>query len=204
FLQAKAADLTPFLGGDAVKDYPNLAAIPTLSWRSTVYTGAIYGMPIPISSMNTALFVNQNRWDDAGLGTAEPKNADDLKKILQQPTKSSAGQFGIGSAGAPNAQTRSFFQAMFGAPNNWKLGADGKLTKDYETDNSKAAIGYVRDLVAAGVWHPDSATLNLINGQANFIGGKMAMWSTGWPNYQIMWDQGLGQNPRVKIHAVHP
>ena len=34
-LQTQAADLTPFLGGDAVKDFPNLAAIPSFSGRTT-------------------------------------------------------------------------------------------------------------------------------------------------------------------------
>src|SRR5690242_357117 len=35
FLQAQAADLTPFLAGDAAKDYPNLAALPTYSWKNS-------------------------------------------------------------------------------------------------------------------------------------------------------------------------
>jgi putative aldouronate transport system substrate-binding protein len=202
FLASKCADLTPYLGGDAVKDYPNLANIPTLPWRSTVYNGSIFGVPTTISAMNTATFVNANLWSAAGAG--DPKSGDDFKKILQELTKAPAGQYGIGSAGAPGAATRSFFQGMFGSPNNWKLGTDGKLTKDYELDSSKAAVGYVRDLVSAGVWHPDSATFNLINGQSNFIAGKMATWGTGWPNYPIMWEQGLGQKPQVKIHALKP
>ena len=33
-LQTQAADLSPYLSGDAVKDYPNLAAIPTFSWKN--------------------------------------------------------------------------------------------------------------------------------------------------------------------------
>jgi hypothetical protein len=33
FLEAKAADLTPCLAGDAAKDYPNLAALPSFAWK---------------------------------------------------------------------------------------------------------------------------------------------------------------------------
>ena len=44
FLQAKCANLTPYLSGDAVKDYPNLAALPTLAWKATVYSGGIYAV----------------------------------------------------------------------------------------------------------------------------------------------------------------
>ncbi len=35
FMQHALADLTPYLGGDAVKDYPNLAAIPTFAWKNS-------------------------------------------------------------------------------------------------------------------------------------------------------------------------
>src|SRR5579864_7010233 len=42
FFNTKCADLTPYLSGDAVKEYPNLAAIPTRSWKTTVYDGKIY------------------------------------------------------------------------------------------------------------------------------------------------------------------
>ena len=45
FLQASCADLTPYLAGDAVKDYPNLAAYPTNSWKPMVFNGAIYAVP---------------------------------------------------------------------------------------------------------------------------------------------------------------
>src|SRR5437764_12041471 len=36
FFTARAADLTPYVSGDAVKEYPNLAAIPTRAWTTTV------------------------------------------------------------------------------------------------------------------------------------------------------------------------
>src|SRR6266851_637291 len=41
--------------------------------------------------------------------------------------------------------------AMFGAPNNWGVDSSGKFTKDIETEQFKAALGYVRDLLASGV-----------------------------------------------------
>ena len=44
----KAADLTPYLAGDAAKDYPNLAAIPTQAWKNAgcAYQGHLYLVPI--------------------------------------------------------------------------------------------------------------------------------------------------------------
>ncbi|MBO0882681.1 MAG: hypothetical protein J2P17_20580, partial [Mycobacterium sp.] len=51
FLAAQCADLTPFLAGDAVKVFPNLANIPSFVWKGpgTVYGGKIYGLPLPRS-----------------------------------------------------------------------------------------------------------------------------------------------------------
>ena len=46
-LEKRFTRLDEFLGGDAIKEYPNLANIPTRHWKSTVYNGAIYGIPIP-------------------------------------------------------------------------------------------------------------------------------------------------------------
>ena len=50
------------------------------------------------------------------------------------------------------------FAALFGAPNDWRLEAGGKLTKDWETPEYREATGYVRDLFASGVYHPNSTT----------------------------------------------
>jgi putative aldouronate transport system substrate-binding protein len=51
FLRAQCADLTPFLGGDAGKDYPNLAAIPTYAWKNSGCAGQrqpLYAAPAAI------------------------------------------------------------------------------------------------------------------------------------------------------------
>ena len=202
FLKTQCADLTPYLSGDAVRDYPNLANIPTLSWRNVIFNNAIYGVPIPISAVNTALFIHQTRWD--AVGASAPQNGDDFKKILLELTNAANGQWGVGSAGPPAANSRSFFQGIFGAPNNWSVDGSGKLTKDYETDQSRAAVGYLRDLVSAGVWFPDSGNLNLVSGQPGFVGGQYAAWYSGWPNYPTMWDQAQALNPPARIHALAP
>ena len=43
------------------------------------------------------------------------------------------------------------FLSMFRVPNNWSVDSSGKFTKDIETPEFAAALGYVRDLFAAGV-----------------------------------------------------
>ena len=83
FLQSQCADLTPYLSGDAVKAYPNLANLPSLAWKSTIYNGAIMGVPPPRSAPSSVLYVNRSRYEQE-IGNTMPKNADDWKRILVQ------------------------------------------------------------------------------------------------------------------------
>ncbi|WP_328222184.1 hypothetical protein [Streptomyces sp. NBC_00310] len=39
------ADLTPYLAGDKIKKYPNLAALPTGAWQVGAWGNKIYGIP---------------------------------------------------------------------------------------------------------------------------------------------------------------
>lgn len=61
FLQATCADLTPYLAGDAVKDYPNLANFPTYNWQGTdtIYGASLWGVPVPRSVLASAIYVHQ-------------------------------------------------------------------------------------------------------------------------------------------------
>src|SRR5258708_12048870 len=65
FLQAKAADLTPFLAGDAAKDYPNLAAIPITAWKNggCAYQGRLYMVPGHRYLPGQMLVKNSSIWD---------------------------------------------------------------------------------------------------------------------------------------------
>jgi putative aldouronate transport system substrate-binding protein len=55
-LQAEFQDLSEFLAGDKVKEYPLLANIPTVYWKTAVYNGALYGVPIPRSVMGDVFY----------------------------------------------------------------------------------------------------------------------------------------------------
>jgi putative aldouronate transport system substrate-binding protein len=85
---------------------------------------------------------------------------------------------------------------MFGAPNGWSL-VGGKLTKDLETPQYKEAAGYVRDLVASQLFHPDALTIPDPNtARGDFLAGKISLivelFGVGW---QDAWTRGLKQNP---------
>ena len=195
-LQNQAADLTPYLGGDAVKEYPNLAAIPTFSWRNcgAVQNGKLYMIPIHRYAPGYTLYRNSEIYDAEIGANYTPKNADDFKRVLQQLTKPAQNRWAIGAWQNTSFQL-NWFLSMFGAPQNWALDASGKLTKDFETPQYKEAVGYIRDLVAAGLFHPDSLTLVDVNaGRANFLGGK---WVLNVEIFGVAWQDLLQRGPKL-------
>jgi putative aldouronate transport system substrate-binding protein len=199
FLQAKCAELTPLVSGDAVKDYPNLANIPTRAWKSTVFNGGIYGLPITLPVFFWVLWYHAELLEQASL--AVPRTADEFKKTLQALTKN--GMYGFGSENNTGFSVGAgLFPAMFGAPNNWQIDSNGKWTKDFETDQYKAAVGYARDLWAAGVYHPDSVNWDVLTARTNFEGRKFAFRFDGLTT--VTYNSGRNLNPPSKPRLLVP
>jgi len=207
FLTAKAADLTPYLAGDAAKDYPNLAAIPTYAWRNSgcARNGKLYMLPIERYYPGSMLLKNSAVYDATVGKDYTPKNADDFKRVLQQLNRPDQNQWAIG-AYQNQMYYIYYFAAMFGAPNNWALDANGKLTRDIETPEYKEAMAYVRDLVATGLYHPDALTIaDSTRARDALIGSKFVLDVETFGNaWQDGWTRGPKQSPPVVPLAVLP
>ena len=206
YLKASFADLGPYLAGDAVKDYPNLAGLPTSSWKLTQYNNSIYGIPLPRPSVDNIWFVNQTRFD--ALGLSQPKNKDDFKRVLMALTQPQMNQYGLGDSSstlglALGGRGDCPMAAVFGVPNNWSVDSSGKFTKDFETEQFKAALDYVRDLYASGVYFPDP--LNGVTIKSSFLAGKYGVMLQGWSPYPLeFWNVGKSQNPPMDVRTLGP
>src|SRR5579864_145108 len=202
FLKAQCADLTPYLGGDAVKNYPNLAALPTLAWRSTVFNGGIYAVPNNRGVFSQALFGNQDRINATGVG--QINSTDDFTRLCKALTNSAANQYALGPAWNSQAGALGYFLGMFGVDNNWS-NAGGKLTKDIEQPQYKDALNYLRSLVEAGVVPQDWPAMNLTQARTAFYNGTIAMMGEGWTAaYQLYWDQAATAPTPFQVRAVLP
>jgi putative aldouronate transport system substrate-binding protein len=205
FLQARCADLTPYLSGDAIKDYPNLANFPTYNWQGTgtTYGSAIWGVPIPRSVLASSMYVHQELLDTVG-GTL-PRSADEFRRLLQDLTRPQANQWGIGSSSTQTFFVSTMFLQVFGGPNNWRLDASGKLLKDYESEEFRAATGYVRDLFQAGVFHPNSGSAGVLGADGDFTAGRYAFYYSTWLALStVFWPQAARLGPNVRIRGVDP
>ncbi|MBV9582539.1 MAG: extracellular solute-binding protein [Chloroflexi bacterium] len=197
FLKQAAADLTPYLGNDAVRAYPNLAALPTFAWRNSgsVIDGRLWTVPISRPSVSSLMIKNSTVWDKEIGPDYTPQNADDFKRVLQQLTVPSQNRWAIGTfQGALSGPFEvAWFASLFGAPNNWRLQPDGTLQKDYESLEYQEAVAYLRDLLAAGVFYPDSqTTTSAPAAMTNLVSGKCVLsvralgldWTDGYQQGQ--------------------
>ena len=76
------------------------------------------------------------------------------------------------------------YSSIFGAPNNWAVDpATGKFSATFETDQYKAATAYVRDLYAAGTFHPDSSSYNTLSARDAFQARKFVYRYDGLEMY---------------------
>jgi putative aldouronate transport system substrate-binding protein len=210
FVESQCADLTPYLAGDAAKDYPNLAALPGYAYQGAggVFNNRLYGIPIERYLPAFWFFRNSEIWD-AEIGAATvPKDADDFKKILQQLNRPQESRWAIGNYAAGPASATMFglisFLEMFGAPNMWSLdSSSGKLVRDRETDQYKAAISYMKDLMSSGLYPPDFQTAG--DSRGAFIAGRFVVsneaFGNGWSDF---WRRGLQQSPQRHFTIIKP
>src|SRR3954470_23172526 len=211
FFKAKCADLSPYLSGDAAKEYPYLAALPTPAWKNSIsiIDGALYLIPIQrqmtsIPPFGGNFFKNVDFYDSDIGADYTPKDADDFKRVLQQLNRPQESRWAMGNFGTNDRLFGlSGYLQMFEAPNNWKLDASGKLIKDRETEEYKAAVGYLRELIQLGTHTPDIATMTA--SRTDWVAKKFVLTVEGHGNSWVdAWQRGLQQKPPTRTGLVKP
>ena len=188
--QGAFTDLTSFLTGEGLKEFPNLAAIPAPVWKNLALKGKIYGVPKTRYTAGDPL-VFRGDWLDK-LGLAAPKNADELTNLFVTVTKSdfpgASKPYALSSGYDPTHRfCLPFFREMFRVPNNWRVNGDGSLTSFLETDEFRQTLDYMRKLYALNVFHPDAPTAQSPQLKDAFVAGKIAAYGdtiTGMPGQQ--------------------
>jgi putative aldouronate transport system substrate-binding protein len=200
FLNSACQDLTPYLSGDAIKAYPNLANLPSVAWPPMVYNNKIMGVPVSAGGVrNSPLMLA--RWGDLErAGITSVNSPDEFMGICKQLNNP-------GTRWALGANTLVNWLAMaYGAPNSWRE-SGGKFTKDYETPEYKEAVAYHRALWDAGLFYPDSPSLSGSPAGALYYAGRWVFSPhAGWSlvAFQTAWERANSADPTAKPRAVLP
>ncbi|MFI1809179.1 extracellular solute-binding protein [Streptomyces sp. NPDC020422] len=175
---AKFMDLGPYLAGDKVKKYPNLAAIPSDSWRMSIFGGALRGIPMPAAPVPGIVpFYRKDVFDKKGY--AVPRSADEFLGWAKEATSAKAKVWACGDL---RWSAAGFFGVPPAGSLGWNIGADGKLTYRIEHPEYLEHLEWVRKLFAAGVVHPDDrantgdASQRFTSGQTLVYNDDMSSW----------------------------
>lgn len=195
--QGAFADLTSYVGGAAINDYPNLARFPALLWNNVAINGKIYGVPRPFGFTGGTMLYRKD-WAEK-VGIPNLRNAGDFYKLMQAFTKSNpdgnaqAQTWGMGF-GAGSIASHAFFMNLFRVPHQWRQEANGGLTYFIQTEEYKQAVAFMAQLYKAGLFYPGSLTETGLQLKQSFTAGKFGMYLDG---FSALYDQ------RTKIKTLN-
>ncbi|MGC5170089.1 extracellular solute-binding protein [Microbacterium sp. DT81.1] len=199
FLKAKCVDLSKHLSGDAVKKYPNLAAIPTQSWNSTRVNGKIYGVPIPRNIFYPAPFYRKDIVDASGADL--PGTPDEFVAFCKDFTSKQNGVYALASGDPANPFGTDFYRGIYGAPNWWRE-KNGKLTHLVETEEFRESVAFSKRLWDAGVYHPNSPAMKGNEATDLFNTGKAIVVFKGNQGWAINQRNGKAVDPKLVVGAL--
>ncbi|MFD9007211.1 extracellular solute-binding protein [Streptomyces sp. NPDC059582] len=198
---AKFADLGPYLSGDAVKEYPNLAAIPTDAWQRSLFGGKLRGLPMPSSYVTSIVpFYRKDVFDQEGYQV--PTSADEFHALAKEITNARAKRWAcldmkwtaFNMYGVLSGDEKSL---------GWNL-VDGKLVNRVETQEYLEALEWTRKLFADGLVHPDA---KLGKSQATdpapkFVAGEFLIYNQDISQWYGQAAAQATQNPDFRIWGM--
>ncbi|MET9993671.1 extracellular solute-binding protein [Streptomyces mutabilis] len=197
----KFADLGPYLSGDAVKEYPNLAAIPTDAWQRSIFGGKLRGLPMP-SSYVTGIVPLYRRDVFEKEGYEVPRSCDEFMALAKDATNAKAKRWAC-----LDMKWTAFNAFGVLSGNEKSLGwneVDGKLVYRIETDEYLEALEWTRKLFAAGVVHPDAklGKSNAADPGPKFAAGEFLIYNQDSSQWWSRTAEQAVQNPEFRIWGM--
>jgi putative aldouronate transport system substrate-binding protein len=197
---SKFADLGPYLSGDKVKEYPNLAAIPTDAWQRSIFGGKLRGLPMPAPYVTSIVpLYRKDIFDKEGYDV--PRSADEFMALAKEITNAKAKRWAC-------LDMKWTAWQMFGVfsgsekPLGWNL-VDGKLVNRIETDEYLEALEWARKLFAAKVVHPDGELGKTAPDPGpKFAAGEFLIYANNISQWWGRTAEQATQNPQFKIWGM--
>jgi putative aldouronate transport system substrate-binding protein len=181
----KLADLTPYLAGDKIKQYPNLAAIFSGGWQAGIWNDRIYGIPEYTAQFNTGytLYYRADILESLGIGTPSITSAADLLALGKQINSPAAKRWAFDDIWG-------YLYQPFAVPSGWTSNDKGDLVAYIETENIIEAMNWQTQLFQQGLVNPDSVAGDIATAKQRFWSGEMLIYADGGG----AWDGGDAQS----------
>ena len=166
-----------------LKDYPNLAKIPTATLDSAKIDGQLYGVPFVKPGARYGVLVRQDWLDKLGLPV--PHTIEDLTKVAEAFTTQDPDGNGKNDTVGFYDRQESFlvgFRSLagyFGAGQRFQVTPDGKVVPAFATAEFKKAMEWYRGVYAKGAVNQEFITVQKKNQQDGLARGKGGIAVTG-------------------------
>jgi putative aldouronate transport system substrate-binding protein len=179
-------DLSPYLSGNAVREYPNLANIPTDAWRMAVWNNKIYAIPKPSAPISNVIFYRDDLFAEMGVDPAV-RSGEEFLDLLKEINNPGNNQWAIEDPwdGA----------TLFHSVTNWRLDENGKLLNRVETPEYRAALEWAARAYEAGVVHPDAVAGNKEGAKTRFQSSQSLVMIDGPGGWAEALRDNLAANP---------
>lgn len=172
-LRSVAADLTDHLSGEAVEDYPNLAGFTADMWRTTIFDGRIYGVPVPRPIQSTVPFIRTDLFRQRGLDP-DPRSWAEFRDLCAALTEPKESRYAL------SLPPLTYLNGALGGVNEWGE-VDGELVRWQETEQYRQALAWTAELAEAGYLHPDAFAANAtVLGKQRLVGGQVGIHPDGY------------------------
>ncbi|MFD2793152.1 extracellular solute-binding protein [Promicromonospora vindobonensis] len=197
-VEALFEDLTPYLSGDNVKKYKNLANIPTDAWRYGVFNDKLYGLPFPGELVHLATFYRADILEELGI-TEQPRNADEFIELAEELTDPGKKRWG-------SADQWITANMMFAVPpeKGWKLADDGSLVSRVESEEYRAALDWHARLYRSGAVHPTAVADKPEEMKPLFEAGEILVVNDGVGGWHESLGRVLPSNPAFDPRPFDP
>jgi putative aldouronate transport system substrate-binding protein len=205
-LEKEFTDLTDYLSGDAIKEYPGLASIPTASWQIPTINGRIWGIPQARSAAGMILSFRGDLLDKYGVPledtawgpTPSVHSGQDFLDLCKELTDAKHNRWAMGAG--PTVWALPGVLEMMEAPNVWAE-KDGQFTSVNQSPQMKEALDMVGQIWKKGYLHPDSFATPAKN-LTWFTGGITSLYFqsiSGWKGFDVQypsWKTGVIRAPK--------
>lgn len=196
--EAKFQDLSPWLAGDKISAYPNLASRPAWGWNSLAINGGIWGVPWCFSSLAAnEIRYRQDLFSKRGL-SVDLTSGQDLLELCKQLTDQKKGMWAFGDLTTTPVE---MVKEMVGVPNQWRVSDSGSFTADVESDEYPRMLEIVAQLWKSGYVYPDIAG-GLVQSQQLFIEGKSGLIRQAYTNWPSVASRGEALNASFQQESM--
>lgn len=190
-------DLSGYLAGDRVREFPMLATFPTDQWQHCFWGERLRAVPfVNDNPFGWALYYRKDLLDPLGVGL--PTTADELYEIGKELTDPD------NNVWAFNDLFR-YAKMVFGVPNDeqgYSLTAGGEVVHEVETEQYAAALEFTRRLFEEGLIHPDSVADPDADPKLAFNSGQQLFLQDGIGAWKGMQLEQQGVTPGYDMRAV--